>query len=185
MMKFLVLEQGHPAKRWPIRNAYLVGSDGNALRAQVTFQDGVVCCENREGGSAAMVVQHNTHEYGELTLQTCLLPARDEPYLLNLELARHRLLILYNKLEDWGMFDLGPTHVVTKRAERSRKLFVEALCSQADDTVRADNHARQSLVAALDASEQLAMAHAELLLDRRKITGAVPKQAFGCGVALD
>ncbi len=185
MLKFLVFKRGHRAKRWPVRNAYLVGADGNALRGEVGFREGTICCENREGGTAALALQQNTGNCGELTLQTCLLPERDEPYLLNLELARHRLMALYNKLEDWGMFDLGPSHAVTKRAELARGLFLESLCCQNEHPTRADKQARDSLVAALDATEQLALAHADLLLERRKTTGAMPRLALGCGVALD
>ena len=185
MLKFLVLEDGRPATSWPVHNSYLVGSDGNAIRSEITFSDGLICYANREPGTAAAVVQKDAGDCGILVLQTCLLPDREEPYLLNLELARHRLMVLYNKLEDWGMFDLGPEHTVTKRAEQSRRLFVEALSCQAETMARADKLAAGALVAALNASEELALAHASLLLERRKATGAMPKTPFGCGVSMD
>ena len=184
-MKFRVLDDGRPARSWPGRHAHLVGSDGNAIRSDISFSDGLVRCTNREPGTAAAVLQTDTGDCGKLILQTCLLPDREEPYLLNLELARHRLMILYNKLEDWGMFELGPDHSVTKHADVSRRLFVEALSCQGEDMARADKLAADSLVAALNASEALAMAHASLLLERRKNTGSLPKTPFGCGVSMD
>lgn len=185
MLKFLVFDNGRPAEAWPLRNAYLIGSDGSAMRADITVEAGAIVCEKRETGAAALALQHRVGDLGELTIQTCLLPERDAPYLLTLELARHRLMTLYNKLEEWAMFDLDADHPVTKRTELARKTFIEALCVQAEDPVRADQLAQECLVAALDGSEELALAHSELLLNRRRHSNAVPRCAIGCGIALD
>ncbi len=184
MLKFLVFQDGQPAETWPLRNAYLVDSEGNGVRSEMTFEDGRIICEKREAGTAALCLQHAVADLGELTLQTCLLPERDEPYLLAVELARHRLMTVYNKLEDWAMFELEPSHPVSKREEKARKQFVEALCLQKEDPVEAARLANESLAAALDGSEELALAHSELLLNRRKESGMLPKLPIGCGVAL-
>ena len=185
MLKFQVFDKGRPATQWPLRNAYLTGSDNTAIRAEVRFEDGVVLCQKRELGAAALALQQPVGECGELTIQTCLLPERDEPYLLNLELARHRLMVLYNKLEDWMMFDLDQGHPVVKRAEVAKKLFIEALCYQKHDPVRADRLAHDCLVTAIDGTEELAIAHATLLLKRRKESGSLPRYPLGCGIKLD
>ena len=63
------------------------------------FQAPVVVPE--EADTAALALQYRVGNIGEFTLQTCLLPDRDQPYLLCLELARHRVMTLYAKLEDW------------------------------------------------------------------------------------
>lgn len=185
MLKFLVFDNGKPAPRWRLRNAYLIGADGSAMRGDVRFESASVICEKREAGSCALALQYPVQGLGEMTIQTCLLPERDEPYLLTLELARHRLMTLYTKLEDWGMFDLDAEHVVTKRTEKSRQLFVEALSQQGDNPAEADRLAHECLAAALDGSEELALAHAELLLNRRKgSTAANARCPLGCGVDL-
>lgn len=67
---------------------------------------------------------------GVLTLQTCLLPERPEPYLLSLELARHRLMLFLNKLEDWQLFDLPRDHPVMALFEQARMTFTDALVAQ-------------------------------------------------------
>src|SRR5690606_23040768 len=95
------------------------------------------------------------------------------------------LMMLYTKLEDWGMFDIGADHPVTKRADLARRLFIEALCHQRDDAVKADRLARDALIASIDGSEELALAHADLLLSRRRATGALPRYPVGCGVKLE
>jgi hypothetical protein len=185
MLKFHVYEKGSLARSVTLRNAYMLGTDGNAMRCEVWFADGMICAEKRETGSAALALQHRVGDLGELTLQTCLLPDREEPYLLNLELARHRLMTLFSKLEDWGMFDLGPEHPVTRRTEKARELFVQALCLQGDDPAKAEQLAEQCLAMALDGSEELALAHSELLLLRRKTSQQQTKHIVGCGVRLD
>lgn len=184
MLKFLIFDNGRPADDWPLRNAYLVGADGSAIRAEIISERGAVICEKRESGPAALCLLHPIGELGELSIQTCLLPERIEPYILTIELARHRLMTLYSKLEEWMMFDLEPDHPVTKRGNRARELFIQSLCLQQDDPVKAYNAAQESLTLALDASEELALSHSRLLLDRRVSTGALPKAPIGCGVCL-
>ncbi len=185
MLKFQVYDQGKIAPDWPLRNAHLVGSDHSAMRADITFSDGAIQCQKREIGPAALALQQPVGECGELTIQTTLLPDRVEPYLLSLEQARHRLMLIYNKLEEWGLFDLADDHPVSKRVERAKKLFIEAVCLAPTNPVKADRMANDCLVASIDASEELSLAHAELLLTRRRVTGQLPKTPIGCGVALD
>jgi hypothetical protein len=185
MLKFLVFTDGRPAESWPLRNAYLIGSDRNAMRCDIAFEPGVILCQKREPGPASLALQHPVADLGEMTIQTCLLPERDEPYILSLELARHRLMTLYAKLEDWAMLDLQIAHPVTKRSDLGRKRFVEALCVQREEPAEADKIASECLLAALDGSEELALAHAELLLNKRKSSGALPKHLIGCGVGLE
>ena len=182
MLKFCVFQDGQPATDWPLRNAYLVGTDSNAVRANLSFREGVILCDKHESGSAAFALQYPCDELGELTIQTCLLPEREEPYNLVIELARHRLMMLYVKLEDWAMFDLEPDHPVTQRSNKARTLFIEALCAQNENPAEAAQRAHQSLTLALDGTEELALAHSELLLARRKLTGSLPKSPLGCGV---
>ncbi len=185
MLKFLVFDGDWPAKQWPIRNACLVGADGNAIRADIHFEGGLLVAEKRETGAAAFAIQHQVGDIGELTVQTCLLPEADKPYILNLELARHRLMLLYTKLEEWGMFDLEEDHPVTRRSNVARELFIKALCLQHDSPAEAARIAQQALVAAIDGSEELALAHAELLLNKRKSAGALPKAPIGCGITIE
>lgn len=184
MLRFLVLDNGQPVDDWPLRNCYLIGSDGNAMRGQIAFRDGCIEAEKREAGNAALALQAPVGDLGEVTLQTCLLPERDEPYLLWLELARHRLMTLYNKLEDWGMFDLEADHPVSKRVDLARKLFLQALSVAREDPAKAQQLAHDCLISSLDGSEELALAHSELLLERRRVTGSLPRHTLGCGVAL-
>ncbi len=67
---------------------------------------------------------------GRLTLETCLLPERERPYLLSLELARKRLMMFLNCLEEWQLFDLPPESPIMGLFERARTAFTHALVAQ-------------------------------------------------------
>lgn len=183
MLKFLVYKDGQPATEWPLRNCYLIGPDNVGVRGTITFSNGVITCEKRATGSASFALQYPIDDIGEMTIQTCLLPERDEPYLLSLELARHRIMSLISKQEEWMMFDLDADHVVTKRLEVAKKRFVEALNEM--DLARSHELACKALTFAADASEELALAHAERLINRRISTGLMPRNVFGCQVSLE
>ncbi len=185
MLRFQVFQDGEPAEDWPIRNAVLIGSDQSAMRGEIVFENGYIICRKRELGAAALSLQMPVGDCGELTIPTCLLPERDRPYLLSLELVRHRLMLIYDKLEEWGLFELPEDHPAARRFDRARKLFIEAMCVRDEDAVKADALAGEALLNAIDGSEELALAHADLLLNRRKQTGNLPRWPLGCGVAME
>ncbi|MEM7683105.1 MAG: hypothetical protein AAF288_14220 [Planctomycetota bacterium] len=186
MLAFRVFDDaGAPAEDWPIRNAHALGSDGNAMRARIAFSAGHIVVDRRDPGPCAVALQHDLGELGSVTLQTCLLPDRDEPYVLELELARHRLMTLLAKLEDWLLFELSHEHPVQQHADRGRELFIEALGVQKRDPAQAAALGGEALREAFDGSEALALAHSATLLQRRASgvsPGAPPP--VGCGLSL-
>ena len=183
MLTFLVYEDGKLADDWPPREAHLVGVDDVGIKGTVRFERGRVIAEKAAAGPAALVVLFELPGAGELLLQTCLLPERNEPYILSIELARHRLMKLIAKQEDWAMFEIAEDNPARTNLAAAKKKFVEAL-SVLDDAPAADRLARESLVASIDASEELALVHAEALLARRAANGTLSRYAFGCGVSL-
>jgi GH35 family endo-1,4-beta-xylanase len=111
-------------------------------------------------------------------LQTCLLPERDRPYPLAIELARHRIKLFIAKCEEWQMFDLDSEHPATRRWEKARQLFSRAV--NTDDPLAASRTARSALVNGIQATERLALAHAEILLHWR--FGSRPASSRTLGV---
>ncbi len=114
---------------------------------------------------------------GVVTLQTCLLPEREQPYLLSLELARHRLMLVLNKLEDWALFDLPADDGRMQLFERARRAFTEALVAHATDAARnggenpytaeSDRLARRALSLAVEASEAITLHQARAQFGKR------------------
>lgn len=183
MLKFLVHDDAIKPADWRLCNAHLLGADDMGVRAAITYRDGLICCDKKTMGPAALALKFPLEGLGELTLQTSLLPEREQPYLLTVELARHRLMKIIAKMEDWGLFELADDVPAMRRINLAKQKFIEALC-QRNDAAKADKLARESLLAAVDASEELALNHAEMLLGQRRETRQLPKNGFGVGIGL-
>ena len=165
MLRFAVYDDDGPLAAVPLVNAHLVGPGDVPTPGTVKFKDGHVVCRPRATNAVALCMQWDAGRMGRLMLQTCLLPDRSRPYDLVVELARHRIKMFIAKSEEWQMFDLDAKHPAIRRWDESRSLFSEALSM--DDAVAVARVARKALVCAIEATERLAMAHAELLLHWR------------------
>ncbi len=183
MLKFQVYEHdgGEPLA---LRNAHMVGADAIGVRGTIKIEGDMIVCQKRTSGPVALSLQHEVEDVGAVTLQTCLLPDRSEPYVLSLELARHRLMLLLSKQEDWMMFDMSHDHPAMKRAKVAKQLFVRALAKLPDDREEASRLGLECLRSAVDASEELALAHADILYKRRLSAGQFHRGVFGCGVGV-
>jgi GH35 family endo-1,4-beta-xylanase len=165
MLRFVAYDDNGPVTAVPLVNAHLIGPGDVPIRGSVKFEDGHVVCRPRAANAVAVCLQWDVGRMGRIMLQTCLLPDRSRPYDLVLELVRHRIKMFIAKSEEWQMFDLDPEHPAIRRWEESRSLFFEALSM--DDAVAAGRVARKALIRAVEATERLAMAHAEILLHWR------------------
>ncbi len=204
MISFVVFDlappNGPPGASSPaafvLRHAHMFGADDVPIQADVKVSPGsgasIVRCEKRTAESAGLSVQMAVEPagpgrpIGAVTLQTCLLPERDKPYLLSLELARHRLMLVLNKLEDWALFDLPPTDPGLAKFEQARKAFTEALVAHVETekaaagsggaggggngtpySPQADRLARHALALAMEAGELVTMTQARAQFAKR------------------
>jgi GH35 family endo-1,4-beta-xylanase len=165
MLQFLIHDPKGPSRERPLMRAHLLGRDDQPVAGTVELIDGRLVCRPEEGTATALCLEFDAEPVGCLMLQTCLLPQRDEPYLLNLELARHRISRYIAKGEEWLLFDPASGGDSFKIWERARTLFVQAM--NEPNALVAEGKARESLVAAIEASERLAMMQAEGALQRR------------------
>src|SRR4051794_16524602 len=110
MLRFAVFDQHGPAGTWPLVNAHLIGADDLAQRGDISFEDGQIICRKRGAEAVGISLLFDASPMGSLMLQTCLLPDRERPYLLSVELARHRIKMFIAKSEEWQMFDLSADH---------------------------------------------------------------------------
>jgi hypothetical protein len=188
---------GQAAGSPPGPRAYLFGPEDVPIAGDIMFQGGLIRCAHGAKDNAGLALQAVVERppgpgealdgpardpLGVVFLHTCLLPERDEPYLLSLELARRRIMMFVNKLEDWGLFDLPADDPALARFERARRAFTEALVSQREGnkpgtfSARADRLANSALALAVEAGERLAMIHAQRQLAARG-AGAAYKEA--------
>jgi hypothetical protein len=166
-----------------LRQAYVIGKEDLPVPGVVSPEAGgtSVICRKSIPGAAAMAVQVDCGSHGLLNLRTCLLPDRDKPYVLNLELARRRIMLLINKIEEWGWSDTPTSDPIMKGLDRSRELFTQALVASAPtDQCRL---ARESILVALEAGESLAIRGAERSLAARLQAGDKP--LFGVAAHCD
>ena len=182
MLRFVSLDPT-PTSTGILPGAYLVGKDNVAIAGEVTVRDGIVVCEKGSTEAAAIAVQLDLGQerldqlgpdttiegitlrpLGSWTLQTCLLPQRESPYLLVLELARHRIMMFLTKLEDWQAIESVEGTLPMRLFDAARKAFVKALVC-AHDSILPDSDASKlalrALWIALEASERLALQQAQ------------------------
>lgn len=184
MLSFAVFDGDSPASSWPLQHACLIGPGDVPCPGDVRFENGRIVGERNSQESTGLMLQFPVvlpgdppRPLGLLTLDTCLLRSRKEPYLLSLELARRQIMQFLNRFEDWGMFDLSPTDPILEQFEAARRRFTAALVAQKHDdptdrtrvtmSAEADRLAREALGLAVDAAERLALAHAEREFPRR------------------
>ena len=183
MLAFAVYQDGEPATDVRLTNAYVVGSDDVPLRAELSFTNGVITCEKRAAGPAGLAILWHIEGCGEILTETARVLERQKPYVLQVELARGRLLRVSQKIEEWGLFDFEGTEKILEQFTKARDWLIKAL--QADTPQDAAGCAERSLVLAVKASEALTNFHADIFLSRRKETGGWSKRVFGCAVHLD
>lgn len=201
MLIFAVFDNQGPAQTWDLRHAHVIGPDDMVLPGIIEFSDGLIEVGKRVEGTAAFGLQFPVDPVecpglgrlggGQLTLRTCLLPERIEPYLLSLELARRQLMQLLNKLEEWALFDRPAEEPAMLMLERAREAFTHALVVQKQSapaapglrarvataaaegspfSPEADREARRALSVAVAAGEAMALLHAKVA-QRRRATG--------------
>jgi GH35 family endo-1,4-beta-xylanase len=181
MLRFRVFKNGNAPANLDLSTAYLVGSDSVPIRGEFAYDNGEIVCKKRAAGPAALSLMWESKNFGSVLLETTRLPERDEPYILNLELARGRMMRLMQKREEWGIFDLPDLAAMNEKSMEARDLLLDAITSQ-DNPAKASEYADRCLEMVLPISEQAALAHADLLLQRRIATRNFPRGAFGMRV---
>lgn len=161
---------------WPVASSIRLDRGSNRIDCVIEEAGGLAC-------SAALVLQVDLPGVGQLKLRTSLLPPREEPYDLMLELARERIRHYLQKCEDWQMFPHNLStgddrrHEHVRKFEHARSRLAEAVL--APDRATEAAHARDALIAAIEAGELLATTYADGLLHRRFANTSASETALG------
>lgn len=173
MLKFFVHRDGKPADGWPLAHAGIVATDGATAPGEIRIDHGVLTVAPSNPGTVSLEIlfplglgEGGVGADRKTLLTTTLLPQRERPYLLSLELARKQLMRFLNALEEWNLAMLPAEHAALQTFERAREDFSVALVSwrslrnddlAADDPAiaAADDKSRRALRDALEASELL------------------------------
>ena len=182
MLRFDVYHDGAEARKVCLAGAYAFGQDGIPVRADLVAARGQITCSKRAPGPVGVALLWEVGNTGRFLLPTTRLPERDEPYNLNLELARAQLQRIAQKREDWGLFDYDSADALNAQFRDLRGRFVEAL--KAPDAPAAARLADEVLRAGITFGEKMALFHADAWLTRRQSVSPTAGSAFGSRVNL-
>ena len=157
----------------------MFGQDEIPVRGELEFAKGELLSIRHNDTAVGVSTLWETENAGRLLLQTTRLPVRDKFYNLNVEIARARLLRISQKREEWGLTDLTISESQQKLMDQAMEKFISALC-HLDEPAKAAQFADQSLCHSMELGESLAMSHADLFLERRRITKGIKRHSFGC-----
>jgi len=164
-----------------LHGAYLVGNDGVPVRADIRWEKKEIRCTPRIQDPVGLSLLWPVKGFGTIQLQTTRLPAREKPYHLHLELARHQLMRLTVKREEWGLIDYPGMDNVATQIDRARDAFIQAL-QHADEPAEAARSADESLACGLWAAEEMSRFHASVFLGRRYHNGGFARPFLGVAV---
>ncbi len=184
MLRFEAYRNGKPVQQVDLSGAYVFGQDDIPMRADIATDDHHIRCMKRMPGSAGLAISWDLGSAGCYLLPTTRLPEQKKPYLLNLELARAQITRLFQKREDWALFDHPKAGVVNDAFREVHELFVRALCASVTDFAAASLMADECLARALTVGEMTAMFHADRLVLKRSASNAAGL-AIGCRVELN
>lgn len=179
-MKFQIFKNGKVVDDFTLCGAYLFGGDGIGIRrAQITFENCYVECKKSNLETAGLALLWPVDGFGKVLLPTTCLPEREQPYNLNVEIARAKLMQIVNKREDW-LF-LNKIEVLADSLKEAQDLFIQAIQNISMPT-KAAKLADESLKKAIVSSEKLAIKQAESLFHGRAKNHGLGRGCFGCRI---
>ena len=177
-MKFQVFREGKVVPDFALSGAYLFGTDGISIRrAKIAFADGCIECIRPNLETAGLALLWPIEGFGRILLPTTCLPERDRPYILNIELARAKLMQITNRREDWSFFD--SLEGMEEISKQSQDLFIKAI-QGIKDAPAAAQLADTALRKAIVYSEKLAVRQGKSLFDKRRKSHGFGRGCLGC-----
>ncbi len=179
-MRFQVFENGEVANKFTLSGDYLFGADGIGIRrTRITFKNAFLECKKPNLETAGLALLWPIEGFGKVLLPTTCLPERTHPYILNLEIARAKLMQIINKREDWSFFNqLEGLEDISKQTQR---LFIRAIQNIKEPSL-ASKLADESLKKAIVFSEKLTVKQAESLFYARCISHGFGRGCLGCRI---
>ena len=180
-ISFEIYRDGQRVTQFTPVNPVALGPESVPIPGEIVFENGHLSIVRTDEHALGIALLWDLGPQGCYHLETTRLQPRPAPYNLNVELARSRLMKIIQKQEDWNLFDFPRADQFAAMFRDAQNLFSDAL-GKLHEPVEAAALADRSLAIAVDLSEQLANFHGELLLNRRRASGSIPKHVFGCRV---
>jgi hypothetical protein len=182
-VKFQIFADGRTVNHFTPSGAYLFGTDGISIRrARIAPVDGCIECIRPNVETAGLALLWPIEGFGKVLLPTTCVPERERPYILNVEIARAKLMQITNRREDWSFFDgLEGMEDVSRQ---SQDLFIKAI-QNINRAALASKLADASLRKAMVYSEKLAVRQGKSLFDKRWKSHGFGRGCLGCRIHPD
>lgn len=180
-VKFEIYRDGKRVEEFDPIGAVAIGPESVPMPGDVTFTDRLLHVHRDDHEATGVALLWDAGEIGRFHLETTRLRHRAKPYNLNVELARFRLMKIIQKQEDWNLFDFPRAEKYLQMLREAQSLFADAL-AKLEEPAEAAVLADQALAKAIELSEQLAIFHADLLINRRRTAGQFVRHIFGCRI---
>ena len=181
MHKFVAYCEGQPAESIDLAGARGFGSNGFGVRMDLVSHGHMLSCATTEDALAGVSLLWPVSPRLQTMLSTTRLPKREQPYILNVELARGQILQLFRKREEWELFDLDSAAKINQRIEQASTLWGQALGVERTDPVLASTRADAALTLAIEVAEEMARFHSEHLLAARNGNAEPPAKGVCIG----
>jgi Glycosyl hydrolase family 10 len=180
-VRFEIYREGTRVTAFTPVAAMAMGSESVPMPGEVVFKDGYLLLARTDDHAVGISLLWDAGPLGAYQLETTRVPPREKPYVLNVELARFRLMKIVQKQEDWNLFDFPKADKFNQRFKEAQNLFADAL-GRLEEPAEASKLADQALAISLELSEQLAGFHGELLINRRRASNSFVRHIIGCRV---
>ncbi len=180
-IKFEIYREGKRVQQFTPTAPMAIGPESVPYPADIVFKDDLLVVNRSDDQPLGLALLWEVPGMGTFHLETTRLQHRERPYNLNVELARFRLMKIVQKQEDWNLFDFPKAEKYLQSFRDSQLLFCDAL-GKIEEAGEASKLADQALKIAIELSEQLALFHSELLINRRKGGQGFVRHIFGCRV---
>lgn len=178
MYRFAFYSRPDSGPMTDLRGAFLVGADGVPVKGELRLEKSQIVVDTRSPDPIGICLLWRVPGVGVYQLETTRLLPRSEPYHLHIELARHRLMRISIKREEWGLFDYPGMDAIAEKIDAARDAFVAALSESARPEAAAAK-ADQALADSISASEQMCRFHAGVFLSRRQQSGGFSRPFLG------
>lgn len=148
---------------------HMIGFEELPWFSNVYISENQLVIQRTEDESGAVCVPWHVPNRGELLLATGTLMEREEPYFLEVELARGLVNRLRNQLESWRQLGLVVPNELEADVLEATRHFSRAASRQKEPDVAAE-HAEKAIELAVFAGEHLATAYALQALTMRTRT---------------
>ncbi len=159
-------------KRWDLKRwqpEIFLADERERPFAVPRVDGGLVVADGGERPRAALHARFPVASFGEVTLPTGLLPARSEPYNLNVEIARERIARVEAKAEEWSRGGFVPSRAFGELLDAAKRVYRFVDSDESEE--RKSRWADLSLSHSLPAGERLALDFADWGIRRRRSSG--------------